>query len=162
MAGSGARWSRRCARTAVLVSAFTIAHSLTLIAAALGWVSLPAQLVECAIAASIVWTAAASAIRPGARGGWAVAFGFGLMHGLGFARMLTPLLPPGDVIVPLLCFNVGVELAQLTIVAVALPVTWALARAIGAPAYRRYARCRRSPRCSARWAWCGSSSGCAR
>jgi hypothetical protein len=68
-----------------------------------------------------------------------VAFGFGLLHGLGFARMLTPLLPPGDVIVPLLCFNVGVELAQLTIVAVALPVSWMLARAIGAAAYRRYA-----------------------
>ena len=96
--GVGGGWQRRALvpslrRTAVLVSAFTLAHSLTLIAAALGWVSLPAQLVECAIAASIVWTAAASAIRPGARGGWAVA----------------------------------------------LPVTWALARAIGAPAYRRYA-----------------------
>jgi hypothetical protein len=48
-------------------------------------------------------------------------------------------LPPGDVIVPLLCFNVGVELAQLTIVVVALPLTWLLARAIGAAAYRRYA-----------------------
>lgn len=142
--GVGGGWQRRALvpslrATAVLVSAFTLAHSLTLIAAALGWVSLPAQLVECAIAASIVWTAAAAAIRPGARGGWAVAFGFGLMHGLGFARMLTPLLPPGDVVVPLLCFNVGVELAQLTIVVVALPVTWVLARAIGAAAYRRYA-----------------------
>lgn len=142
--GGGGGWQRRALApslraTAVLVSAFTLAHSLTLIAAALGWVSLPAQLVECAIAASIAWTAAAAAIRPGARGGWAVAFGFGLMHGLGFARMLTPLLPPGDVIVPLLCFNVGVELAQLTIVVVALPLTWLLARAIGAAAYRRYA-----------------------
>ncbi len=143
VAGGGS-WQRRALlpslrRTAVLVSAFTLAHSLTLIAAALGWVSLPARVVESAIAASIAWTAATAAIRPGARGGWAVAFGFGLMHGLGFARMLTPLLPPGDVIVPLLCFNVGVELAQLAIVAVALPVTWVLARAIGATAYRRYA-----------------------
>ena len=141
--GAGGGWQRRALgpalrRTAALVSAFTIAHSLTLIAAALGWVALPARLVECAIAASIVWTAAAAAIRPGARGGWAVAFGFGLVHGLGFARMLTPLLPPGDVIVPLLCFNVGVELAQLAIVALALPLAWALARGLGAATYRRW------------------------
>ena len=125
--------------TAAVVSAFTVAHSLTLIAAALGWVALPARLVEAAIAASIVWTAAEDVARPDARWRFAVTFLFGLMHGLGFARMLTPLLPPGDVVVPLLCFNVGVELAQLAIVVVALPAAALVARAIGAARYRAIA-----------------------
>jgi len=137
-------WARRpivpaLRSTAAVVSAFTIAHSLTLIAAALGWVSLPARVVESLIAASILWTAVEDVVRPDVRWRFAVTFGFGLMHGLGFARMLTPLLPPGDVVVPLLCFNVGVELAQLTIVAVALPSVWLLARVIGARRYRQIA-----------------------
>lgn len=125
--------------TAAVVSAFTVAHSLTLIAAALGWVELPGRLVESTIAASIVLTAIASVLRPEARWRLATAFGFGLVHGLGFARMLSPLLPPGDVVVPLLCFNLGVELAQLAIVAVAVPLVWLLARALGAPRYRSVA-----------------------
>ena len=137
-------WQRRpigpaLRATAVIVSAFTVAHSLTLIAAALGWVALPSRVVESLIAASIVWTAVAAVVRPDARWRFAITFGFGLMHGLGFARMLTPLLPPGDVVVPLLCFNVGVELAQLAIVAVALPTAWLVARLIGAPRYREVA-----------------------
>jgi hypothetical protein len=125
--------------TAGVVSAFTVAHSLTLIAAALGWVELPSRLVESAIAASIVFTAIADVVRPEARWRLATAFGFGLMHGLGFARMLAELLPPGDVIVPLLCFNVGVELAQLTIVVVAVPAAWLAARTLGADRYRAVA-----------------------
>ncbi|HVK74896.1 MAG TPA: HupE/UreJ family protein [Kofleriaceae bacterium] len=123
--------------TAAVVTAFTLAHSLTLILAALGWVSLPVQLVESMIAASIVWCAVEDVIRPDVRWRFAVAFGFGLMHGLGFARMLADLLPPGDVVVPLVCFNLGVELAQLTIVAVVLPAVWFLAGSIGAGRYRR-------------------------
>ncbi len=125
--------------TAGVVSAFTVAHSLTLIVAALGWVALPGRLVESTIAASIVITAVADVVRPEARWRLATAFGFGLMHGLGFARMLAELLPPGDVIVPLLCFNVGVELAQLAIVAVAVPAAWLAARALGADRYRTVA-----------------------
>lgn len=125
--------------TAAVVSAFTVAHSLTLIAAALGYVELPSRLVESVIAASIVFTAVADILRPEARWRLATAFGFGLMHGLGFARMLAELLPPGDIVVPLLCFNVGVEIAQLTVVAVAVPAVWFLARAIGAPRYRSVA-----------------------
>lgn len=140
-AGDG--WQRRALgpalRTAgVRVSAFTLAHSLTLIAAALGWVELPAQAVEVAIAASIVWTALAAWLRPDAGGAFAITFAFGLMHGLGFARMLTPLLPAGDVVVPLLCFNLGVELAQLAIVVVVLPTAALAARALGAERYRRW------------------------
>jgi hypothetical protein len=125
--------------TAAVVSAFTVAHSLTLIAAALGYVELPGRLVESVIAASIVFTAVADIIRPEARWRLATAFGFGLMHGLGFARMLAELLPPGDIIVPLLCFNLGVEIAQLAVVAVAVPAAWLLARAVGAPRYRSVA-----------------------
>lgn len=122
--------------TAAVVSAFTVAHSLTLIAAALGYVALPSRLVECLIAASIAWTAVADVVRPDGRWRFAATFGFGLVHGLGFARMLTPLLPRDQVVVPLLCFNLGVELAQLAIVAVALPAAWLLARGLGARRYR--------------------------
>ena len=86
-----------------------------------------------------MWTAIAGIIRPDVRWRFAVTFAFGLMHGLGFARMLTPLLPPDDVVVPLLCFNVGVELAQLAIVAVALPTAWIVAGLIGARRYRELA-----------------------
>lgn len=125
--------------TAGVVSAFTVAHSLTLIAASLGYVELPSRLVESSIALSIVFTAVADVMRPEARWRLATAFGFGLMHGLGFARMLAELLPPGDVVVPLLCFNVGVELAQLAIVVLAVPSAWLLARAVGAPRYRAVA-----------------------
>ena len=139
----GPSWRRRplgpaLRAAATRVSAFTVAHSLTLIAAALGWVELPTRLVECAIAASIVWTALAAWWRPDGKGGFAITFGFGLMHGLGFARMLTPLLPAGDVLVPLLCFNLGVELAQLAIVGVVLPTALLVARALGAARYHRY------------------------
>jgi hypothetical protein len=68
-----------------------------------------------------------------------VAFAFGLIHGMGFASMLTPLLPAEQVVVPLLAFNAGVELGQLALVAVALPLLWLVARAMGAPRYRRLA-----------------------
>ena len=66
-------------------------------------------------------------------------FGFGLVHGLGFASVLAELLPPRDVVVPLLCFNLGVELGQLTVVAVALPALLGLARLVGPARYRRVA-----------------------
>jgi len=124
--------------TATIVTAFTVAHSLSLIAASLGWIHLPTRLVESLIAASIVYTAIENVIRPDVRWRFALTFGFGLVHGLGFASVLEELLPPSHVIVPLLSFNVGVELGQLTIVAVALPVFWVLARLIGADRYRRF------------------------
>ena len=69
------------------------------------------------IAASIVYTAIEDVVRPDVRWRFALTFAFGLVHGLGFASMLEELLPPGDVVVPLLVFNLGVELGQLTIVA---------------------------------------------
>jgi hypothetical protein len=124
--------------TATVITAFTIAHSLSLIAAALGWIALPSRLVESLIAVSIAYTAAENIVRPDVRWRFGLTFGFGLVHGLGFASTLAVQLPPRDVVVPLLCFNVGVEVGQLTIVLVALPLFYMLARELGAPRYRRY------------------------
>ncbi|MCX5745173.1 MAG: HupE/UreJ family protein [Proteobacteria bacterium] len=134
-------WQRRPLRptlvaTARIVTAFTIAHSLSLIAASLGWIRLPAQLVESAIAISIAYTAVEDVVAPDVRWRFALAFGFGLVHGLGFASALEALLPPDHIVTPLLLFNLGVELGQLTIVLVALPVLWFGCRVVGAVRYR--------------------------
>ena len=123
--------------TATVITAFTIAHSASLIAASLGWIHLPSRVVESIIALSIAYTAAENIARPDVRWRFWLTFGFGLVHGLGFASVLAELLPPHDVIVPLLCFNLGVELGQLTIVLVALPVFYLLAQRLGGERYRR-------------------------
>ena len=137
-------WQRRAfvptlRSTAVVITAFTIAHSISLIAAALGYVALPSRFVESMIALSIAYTAAEDIIRPDVRWRYALTFGFGLVHGLGFAATLAELLPPRSVVIPLLCFNVGVEIGQLSVVLVALPVFYAIARAAGGDRYRRIA-----------------------
>jgi hypothetical protein len=121
---------------AAIITAFTVAHSLSLIAASLGWIRLPGRLVEAVIAFSILYTAIENVVRPDVRWRFALTFGFGLVHGLGFASVLAELLPPDHVIGPLLGFNLGVELGQLAIVVVALPLIWLLARAQG-ERYRR-------------------------
>lgn len=106
------------------VTAFTVAHSLTLAAASLGLLQVPAAPVEAVIALSVMFVAAegvaVSRGRPGltARAPWAVAFAFGLLHGFGFAGALTTIgLPAGDVPLALFFFNVGVELGQLVFIA---------------------------------------------
>lgn len=121
--------------TAKIVTAFTLAHSLTLSLAALGYIALPSRLVESAIAASVV-LAALNNLQPLVHGKrWLVAFGFGLVHGLGFANVLADLgLPQGLLVVGLLGFNLGVEVGQLAIVAVVLPCAYYARRA---DAYRR-------------------------
>ena len=124
--------------TAVVVTAFTLAHSVTLISASLGWVRLPSRFVESLIAASIVYTAIEDVVRPDVRWRFVLTCAFGLIHGLGFASMLEELLPPSQVVVPLLSFNLGVEIGQLTVVVVAIPVLWAIARLAGAERYRRF------------------------
>lgn len=118
-----------------VVTAFTIAHSITLSLAALGLVSLPSRLVESAIAASVV-LAAANNLKPLVEHRrWMVAFGFGLIHGFGFASVLAELgLPRETLVLSLLGFNLGVETGQLAIVAVFLPLAYFL-RATGF--YRR-------------------------
>lgn len=106
------------------VTAFTVAHSLTLAAATLGWVHVPQGLVEAIIALSIVFVAVEVVHglhgHPGitARAPWLVAFCFGLLHGFGFAGALAEVGLPGNAIpTALLFFNVGVELGQLAFVA---------------------------------------------
>lgn len=112
-----------------VVTAFTVAHSITLSLAALGVVSLPSRWVESAIAASVV-LAALNNIWPVFQGNrWVVAFGFGLIHGFGFASVLADLgLPQATLVLALVGFNVGVELGQLAIVAVFLPIAFGLRR----------------------------------
>ena len=105
-----------------IVTAFTVAHSITLSLATLGVVSLPSRLVESAIAASVV-AAALNNIWPVVRGRrWVVAFLFGLVHGFGFASVLLDLgLPQGALVLALVGFNLGVEIGQLALVAAFLP-----------------------------------------
>ncbi|MGH2396034.1 MAG: HupE/UreJ family protein [bacterium] len=105
-----------------IVSAFTVAHSITLSLAVLNVVALPARWVETAIAASIVYVAAENFWRGqhALRNRWLVTFGFGLVHGLGFASILQELhLPRAGVAVSLLGFNLGVEVGQMAIVLLA-------------------------------------------
>lgn len=112
-----------------VVTAFTVAHSITLTLAALGVVTLPSRWVESAIAVSVV-LAALNNIWPvvGERR-WMLAFGFGLIHGFGFAGVLADLgLPHATLLICLVAFNVGVELGQLVIVALFLPLAWWLRR----------------------------------
>ncbi len=110
-----------------LVTAFTIAHSLTLGLAATNTVVLPERPVEAAIALSIVVAGLANLVPALHRMRLAVAFGFGLVHGFGFANALREIDTAGFALVPLLAgFNVGVELAQLAIVAVVLPLLYAV------------------------------------
>ena len=106
-----------------VVTAFTLAHTVTLALSFVGWVLLPARLVETAIALS-VFAAAWNNLRPFLPGrAWVMALGFGLVHGLGFAGALRNLaLPTRARGLALASFNVGVELGQLAIVAAVLPL----------------------------------------
>ncbi|HSM21628.1 MAG TPA: HupE/UreJ family protein [Rubrivivax sp.] len=114
-------------RLVATITAFTLAHSLTLFAATLGWLNVPGPPVEAVIALSIVFVAGeivhARQGRPGLtqRWPWFVAFSFGLLHGLGFAGALAEVgLPPLSIPMALLFFNVGVEIGQLIFIAVVL------------------------------------------
>jgi len=109
---------------ALIVTAFTVGHSVTLIAAALDVVTLPSRLVESLIAASIIAVAVWNVVKPEARVGlrW-VAAGFGLIHGFGFSSVLRELIvPTGERVGALLAFNVGIEVAQLVLVVLVVPL----------------------------------------
>lgn len=110
-----------------IVTAFTVAHTITLTLASLELVMLPSRPVEAAIALSVA-VAAGNNLVPFFRGrGWLVAFGFGLVHGFGFASVLRELgLPPSSLARALVGFNLGVEAGQLAIVAVFLPAAYGL------------------------------------
>jgi hypothetical protein len=117
------------------ITGFTVAHSITLAAATLGYVHVPTAPVEATIALSIVYVAAeVMHARQGhtslaRRAPWVIAFGFGLLHGLGFAGALSEVgLPAHAIPMALLLFNIGIEVGQLTFVALLLLAAKALWR----------------------------------
>lgn len=110
-----------------VVTAFTLAHSITLSLATLQVVTLPSRWVESAIAASVVVAAVGNIFVFVERRRWAIAFVFGLIHGFGFAAVLADLGLPRDVLLlALVGFNLGVEVGQMVIVAGFLPVAFVL------------------------------------
>lgn len=119
------------------ITAFTVAHSITLAAATLGWVNVSQAPVEAVIALSILFLAC-ELVKRGEqqptltqRFPWVVAFIFGLLHGFGFAGALRDVgLPQSDIPTALLMFNVGVELGQLMFVAAVIGLGWAAKRAM--------------------------------
>lgn len=126
-------------RLALTITAFTIAHSVTLALSVLGAITLPQPVVETIVALSIVFLAVENvyALRGettlAQKRPWFVAFGFGLIHGLGFAGALQTLgLPPSETPLALLFFNLGVELGQLAVVVLWFTLAWA-ARQLALP-----------------------------
>lgn len=112
---------------AAIVTAFTLAHSITLAAAVLGWVNLPIQWVEVCIALTVLFAALNNLWPVVTRRPYLLAFVLGLIHGLGFANVLTDLgLPDTALIQALLAFNLGVESGQLAIVLVFVPLAYLL------------------------------------
>jgi hydrogenase/urease accessory protein HupE len=113
-----------------IITSFTIAHSITLAVATLHLVQIPSRIVEPLIAASIVFVGIENLLRgdiPTARR--MVAFGFGLIHGFGFASALREAgiaSGTGGILLPLFSFNLGVELGQIMVAAAALPIIWKL------------------------------------
>jgi hydrogenase/urease accessory protein HupE len=114
-----------------IITCFTLAHSLTLALATLNIVNLPSRFVEPMIAASIVFVGVENLVRRGAepKGRWALTFAFGLIHGFGFASVLRELgVGQGGhgLLMPLFTFNLGVEVGQVAVAAVVLPIVWQL------------------------------------
>jgi hydrogenase/urease accessory protein HupE len=124
----------------LVVTSFTVAHSVTLLLSGLGLLRIPSRLSEVLIAASIVYVAVENLRRAGKplSGRWAVTFLFGLVHGLGFAAELQERLAEGGggVLLPILSFNLGVEIGQVVIVALVYPVLVWMRRAPTAPERR--------------------------
>jgi hydrogenase/urease accessory protein HupE len=122
-------WARRLVPVIKIVTAFTIAHSITLSLAALNVVVLPGVVVEPAIAASIVFVAMENFFSRDIDSRWRVTFAFGLIHGFGFAATLREVgLPANAVVTALAAFNVGVEVGQVAIVSIVVPALIVLDR----------------------------------
>jgi hydrogenase/urease accessory protein HupE len=114
-----------------IISCFTVAHSITLALATLNIVNLPSRIVEPMIAASIFYVGIENLLRKGAepKGRWALTFAFGLIHGFGFASVLRELGVGSNghgLAMPLFTFNLGVEIGQVSIAAIVLPIVWQL------------------------------------
>ena len=126
--------TRNFKSSVTIITCFTIAHSISLAAATLNLVPVSdhfsSRVVEPAIAASIVYVGIENLIRGGdPKGRWLLTFGFGLIHGLGFASALRERgvgSNGGGILLPLVSFNLGVELGQIAIAAAALPLIWKL------------------------------------
>jgi hydrogenase/urease accessory protein HupE len=115
-------WARRVWPIIKIVTAFTLAHSVTLSLAALDVLAIPSAIVEPAIALSIVFVAVENFFSRDIDRRWRWTFAFGLIHGFGFASALRAFgLPPGAVVPALGAFNTGVELGQIAIVALVIP-----------------------------------------
>ena len=115
-------WTRRLWPVVKVVTAFTIAHSITLSLAALDILHIPSTIVEPAIAASIVYVAAENFLSRDIDKRWRDTFGFGLIHGFGFASALQEFGLPRSALVPALAsFNLGVEIGQIAIVFLVVP-----------------------------------------
>jgi hydrogenase/urease accessory protein HupE len=122
-------WSRRLLPVVEIVNAFTVAHSITLAVAALGYVVIPASVVEPAIAASIIYVAAENFASREIDRRWRITFFLGLVHGFGFAGALGEMgLPPSATATALASFNIGVEIGQIAIVGIAVPLLLAVDR----------------------------------
>ena len=130
-------WAQRLWPVVKVVTAFTIAHSITLALAVLDIVSLPGWLVEPLIAASIVWVAVENFLSRDVGRRWRIAFLLGLIHGFGFAGVLRAFGLPSEALgVALASFNIGVEIGQVAIVTIAVPVLLAIDRLRGPEARR--------------------------
>jgi hydrogenase/urease accessory protein HupE len=120
----GAFWN-----TAKIITSFTVAHSITLALAALDVVRIPSSVVEPLIAVSIVYVGLENLLQGDLRWRWLLTFAFGLVHGFGFASVLRELgvgAAGVGVAVPLVSFNLGVELGQVSIMLLVLPLIWKL------------------------------------
>ncbi|MDG0814280.1 HupE/UreJ family protein [Cohnella rhizosphaerae] len=114
---------------AAMITAFTIAHSVTLTLTVLGWISVPGSIVEPLIALSICYVAVDNMLRANVRYRWVLTFLFGLVHGMGFADILVEMnLPRASLGIDLASFNLGIEAVQLGLIAVCLPLLYALHR----------------------------------
>ena len=114
---------------AKIITSFTVAHSITLALATFDVVNLPSWIVEPMIAVSIVYVGLENIFRREVKNRWLLTFAFGLIHGFGFASVLRELgiaEQGSSAIVPLFSFNFGVELGQITIAALILPLIWKL------------------------------------
>ncbi len=136
-------WARRLSSVIKIVSAFTVAHTITLSLATLDVVNLPVLFVESAIAATIIYVAAENFFRREVENRWPLTFFLGLVHGFGFANVLKEFgLPENNIATALAMFNVGVEIGQIAVVGICLPIIFAIdhlvvRNALNAPNNRR-------------------------
>ncbi|MGH8310342.1 MAG: HupE/UreJ family protein, partial [Steroidobacteraceae bacterium] len=122
---------RRFREGVAIITAFSAAHAVALVLASLGFFTVPSQVVEPLIAASIVWVGVENLVRRNVTRRWVPAFGFGLIHGLAFASALSDFAAAdsgGSLAVRLAFFNLGIEAGQLAFALLALPLLWHAAR----------------------------------